>query len=125
KIEEAAQMTIADIFETYGEADFRSAEARVIARLLEGGPQVLATGGGAFMNAETRAAVRAKGIAFWLKADFEVLLRRVTRRSARASPPSSALRSANAATTSRSGAGSSAGWGPASPRCGRVRRPRS
>ena len=83
KIEEAAQMTIADIFETYGEADFRSAEARVIARLLEGGPQVLATGGGAFMNAETRAAVRAKGITFWLKADFEVLLRRVKRRSDR------------------------------------------
>ncbi len=144
KIEEAAQMTIADIFETYGEADFRSAEARVIARLLEGGPQVLATGGGAFMNAETRAAVRAKGIAFWLKADFEVLLRRVKRRSdrpllqtgdpaetlkprrcARASRPSSGLRSANAATTSRSGAGSSGGWGPASPRCGRVRRRRS
>jgi shikimate kinase len=83
KIEEAAQMTIADIFETYGEADFRSAEARVIARLLEGGPQVLATGGGAFMNAETRAAVRAKGVTFWLKADFEVLLRRVKRRSDR------------------------------------------
>ena len=83
KIEEAAQMTIADIFETYGEADFRSAEARVIARLLEGGPQVLATGGGAFMNAETRTAVRAKGITFWLKADFEVLLRRVKRRSDR------------------------------------------
>jgi shikimate kinase len=83
KIEEAAQMTIADIFETYGEADFRSAEARVIARLLDGGPQVLATGGGAFMNAGTRDALRAKGITFWLKADFDVLLRRVKRRSDR------------------------------------------
>lgn len=83
KIEEAAQMTIPDIFETYGEPDFRSAEARVIARLLESGPQVLATGGGAFMNPETRAAISAKGVSFWLKADLEVLLRRLKRRSDR------------------------------------------
>jgi shikimate kinase len=82
-IEEAAQRTIAEIFEAYGEAEFRSAESRVIARLLENGPQVLATGGGAFMNPDTRAAIRAKGISFWLKADFEVLLRRVRRRSDR------------------------------------------
>jgi shikimate kinase len=83
QIEEAAQMSIADIFEAYGEAEFRSAEARVIARLLEGGPQVLATGGGAFIHPETRAAIRHKGISFWLNADFDVLLRRVKRRSDR------------------------------------------
>ena len=83
EIERAAQRTIAEIFETYGEAEFRSAEARVIARLLDGGPQVLATGGGAFMNADTRAAIRAKGISFWLKADLDVLRRRVKRRSDR------------------------------------------
>lgn len=83
QIEEAAQMTIPEIFETYGESDFRSAEARVIARLLDGGPQVLATGGGAFMNPETRAAIRAKGISFWLNAEFDVLLRRLRRRSDR------------------------------------------
>jgi shikimate kinase len=83
QIEEAAQMSIADIFEAYGEAEFRSAEARVIARLLEGGPQVLATGGGAFIHPETRAVIRHKGISFWLDADFDVLLRRVKRRSDR------------------------------------------
>jgi shikimate kinase len=83
KIEEAAQMTIPEIFETYGEAEFRSAEARVIARLLDSGPQVLATGGGAFLHPETRAAVRQKGISFWLNAELEVLMRRVKRRSDR------------------------------------------
>ena len=83
KIEEAAQMTIPEIFQTYGEAEFRSAEARVIARLLDTGPQVLATGGGAFMHPETRAAVRQKGISFWLNAEFDVLMRRVKRRTDR------------------------------------------
>src|SRR5918996_6177845 len=83
EIEAAAGMTIPEIFNIHGEAYFRSGEARVIARLLEGGPQVLSTGGGAFMNPDTRAAIRAKGIAFWLKADFEVLLRRVKRRTDR------------------------------------------
>jgi len=85
EIEAAAGMTIPEIFATYGEADFRSGEARVIARLLEDGGQrvglVLATGGGAFMNADTRAVIRAKGFSVWLKADFEVLMRRVKRRS--------------------------------------------
>src|SRR6266852_3194779 len=71
EIEVAAGMSIPDIFSTYGEAHFRSGETRVIARLLEGGPQVLATGGGAFMNADTRAAVGAKGISVWLKAEFD------------------------------------------------------
>jgi shikimate kinase len=83
EIEKAHRMTIAEIFDNYGEAYFRSGEARVIARLLESGPQVLATGGGAFMNEETRAATRAKGVSFWLKADFEVLVRRIKRRSDR------------------------------------------
>jgi shikimate kinase len=81
EIEAAAGMTIAEIFATYGEPDFRSGEARVIARLLDQGQQVLATGGGAFMNAETRAGIRAKGVSVWLKADFEVLMRRVKRRA--------------------------------------------
>lgn len=80
EIEKAAGMTIADIFAHRGEADFRSGEARVIARLLEGGPQVLAAGGGAFMNAGTRAAIGAKGVSVWLKADLEVLLRRISKR---------------------------------------------
>jgi shikimate kinase len=83
EIEDAAKMTIPEIFEKYGEADFRSVEARVIARLLDSGPQVLATGGGAFMHPETRAAVRHKGVSFWLNADLDVLLRRVKRRSDR------------------------------------------
>jgi shikimate kinase len=83
EIEAAAGMTIPEIFSAFGEAYFRSGEARVIARLLRGGPQVLATGGGAFMNAETRAAIRANGVAVWLKADYELLLRRVKRRADR------------------------------------------
>jgi shikimate kinase len=81
EIEAAAGMTIAEIFSTYGEPDFRSGEARVIARLLDQGRQVLATGGGAFMNAETRAGIRQKGVSVWLKADFEVLMKRVKRRA--------------------------------------------
>jgi shikimate kinase len=79
-IEEAAGMSIADIFEAHGESSFRSGEARVIARLLENGPQVLATGGGAFVNPETRARIQEKGISVWLRADMDVLLRRVLRR---------------------------------------------
>ena len=76
EIEKAAGMTIPDIFAIRGEAEFRAGEARVIARLLESGPQVLATGGGAFVNADTRAAVAAKGISIWLKAEFDVLMKR-------------------------------------------------
>ncbi len=83
EIEKAASMTIPEIFATKGEPYFRAGEARVIARLLEGGPQVLATGGGAFMNAETRSAIGAKGISIWLKAPLEVLLKRIRRRSDR------------------------------------------
>jgi shikimate kinase len=83
EIEAAAGMSIPDIFTTHGESAFRSGEQRVISRLLDSGPQVLATGGGAFMSAETRAAIRAKGISVWLKADFEVLMRRLKRRNDR------------------------------------------
>ena len=81
EIEKAAGMSIPDIFASHGEPAFRFGEARVIARLLDSGPQVLATGGGAFMNAETRAGIRAKGIAVWLKAEFDVLMKRVKRRA--------------------------------------------
>jgi shikimate kinase len=80
EIEKAAGMSIADIFTRHGEADFRSGEARVIARLLDGGPQVLATGGGAVMNADTRAAIKAKGVSIWLSAEFDVLMRRINKR---------------------------------------------
>jgi len=80
EIEKAAGMTIPDIFAIRGEPDFRAGEARVIARLLESAPQVLATGGGAFMNADTRALIAVKGISVWLKADFDVLMRRIRRR---------------------------------------------
>src|ERR1700754_4117110 len=83
EIEKAAGMSIPDIFATRGEPDFRAGEARVIARLLDGGPQVLATGGGAFMNADTRAAITDKGVSVWLRATIEVLARRIKRRNDR------------------------------------------
>jgi shikimate kinase len=80
EIEKAAGMSIADIFARHGEADFRSGEARVIARLLESGPQVLATGGGALMNADTFAAIKVKGVSIWLSAEIDVLMRRISKR---------------------------------------------
>jgi shikimate kinase len=84
EIEAAAKMPIADIFETYGEPSFRDLEMRVLSRLLgEGGSMVLATGGGAYMNAETRERIRAQAISVWLKADHETLMRRVRRRGNR------------------------------------------
>jgi shikimate kinase len=83
EIETAADMTIPEIFAKHGEDYFRSGERRVIARLLREGPRVLATGGGAFMSAETRAAIRARGVSVWLRADFETLMRRARRRSNR------------------------------------------
>jgi shikimate kinase len=83
EIEEAAGMSVADIFEAHGEPSFRSGEARVIARLLEHGPQVLATGGGAFISPHTRAKIHEKGISVWLKAEIDVLSRRLRRRSDR------------------------------------------
>jgi len=83
EIEKAAGMSIPEIFAAHGEPYFRAGEARVIARLLDGGPQVLATGGGAFMNPETRAAIRAKGVSVWLRATLDVLSRRIKRRNDR------------------------------------------
>jgi shikimate kinase len=80
EIEKAAGMSIPDIFASHGEPAFRFGEARVIARLLEGGPQVLATGGGAFMSEDTRARIVDKGISVWLNAEFDVLMRRIKRR---------------------------------------------
>jgi shikimate kinase len=76
----AAGMSIADIFARHGEAYFRSGEARVIARLLDGGQQVLAAGGGAFMHPDTRNVIRGKGISVWLRADADVLMRRIAKR---------------------------------------------
>ena len=82
-IEQAAGKTIKEIFDDHGEAYFRDGERRVIARLLRSPPQVLATGGGAYMNAETRAAIAEAGVAVWLKADLPILMRRVLKRSNR------------------------------------------
>jgi shikimate kinase len=83
EIEQAAGKSVQDIFRDHGEASFREGERRVIARLLESGPQVLATGGGAFMNEETRNNISRRGIAVWLKADIELLMKRVRRRDNR------------------------------------------
>ena len=83
EVEKAAGMSIEDIFATHGEADFRAGEVRVIARLLKDRDLVLGTGGGAFMNAETRALVKSSAVSVWIKADFELLFQRVQRRSNR------------------------------------------
>jgi shikimate kinase len=83
EIEAAAGMSIPDIFETHGEPHFRDGEARVIARLLDGGPAVLATGGGAFMREDTRGRIRAKAVSIWLKADADIIMKRVRRRADR------------------------------------------
>lgn len=83
EIEHAAGQTIGDIFAEHGEEAFRAGERRVIARLLASGPQVLATGGGAFICEETRAQIEAAGVSVWLRADFDTLIRRVRRRATR------------------------------------------
>jgi shikimate kinase len=83
EIEAAAGMTVSDIFERFGEPYFRDGERRVIARLVDGVPKVIATGGGAFMNAETRALILDRGIAVWLDAEPHVLADRVRRRDTR------------------------------------------
>jgi shikimate kinase len=83
EIEAAAGMTIPEIFAIHGEEHFRDGERRVIARLLQEGPIVLATGGGAFMNDETRLRIAEHGISLWLKADLDVLMRRVRKRATR------------------------------------------
>lgn len=83
EIERAAGKPITDIFKDHGEAHFRDGERKVIARLLRAGPQVLATGGGAFMVAETQDNIRRSGISVWLKAELALLLRRVLKRNNR------------------------------------------
>jgi shikimate kinase len=83
EIEAAAGMTIPEIFELHGEPHFRDGEARVIARLLEAGPAVLATGGGSFMREETRRRIAEKAVSIWLKADPDIIMRRVKRRADR------------------------------------------
>jgi shikimate kinase len=80
EIEAAAAMSIPEIFETHGEPHFRDGEARVIARLLDNGPAVIATGGGAFMREETRSRIRLQAVSIWLKADADIIMRRVKRR---------------------------------------------
>jgi len=83
EIEKAAGMSIPDIFATHGEPEFRAGERRVVARLLEEGLSVIATGGGAFIDDGTREKVRARGISVWLKAEVDVLLKRVKKRGGR------------------------------------------
>ncbi|MEK1888815.1 MAG: shikimate kinase [Phyllobacterium sp.] len=83
EIEKVSTMTIPELFEAYGEAEFRDLERRVIARMLEDGPIVLATGGGAYMNDQTRRAIAAEGVSLWLKAELEVLMQRVARKQNR------------------------------------------
>ena len=83
EIEKAAGRSISEIFAERGEAEFRAGERRVIARMLDAGPHVLATGGGAFMNAQTRDLIKLKAVSVWLKADLEVMVRRVSRKENR------------------------------------------
>lgn len=83
EIEKAAALSVSEIFARHGEADFRRGEKQVIRRLLDKGAQVLATGGGAYLDAETRAALRERAVTVWLRADPETLWRRVSRRDDR------------------------------------------
>ncbi len=83
EIEAAAAMTVSDIFARLGEPEFRAGEARVIRRLLDGAPKVLATGGGAMLNADTRALLKARAVTVWLRADLDVIATRVARRDTR------------------------------------------
>jgi shikimate kinase len=83
EIEDVSRMTIPELFEAYGEPEFRALEQRVIARILEGGPKVLSTGGGAYMNEQTRAAIASHGVSVWLKADLDLLMERVAKKQNR------------------------------------------
>src|SRR5258708_7049677 len=83
EIEAAAGMSIPDIFESHGGPHFRDGEARVIARLLGSGPAVIATGGGAFLREETRSRIGSKAVSIWLKADADIIMKRVKRRADR------------------------------------------
>lgn len=83
EIEKVSRMTIPELFATYGEPEFRALEERVIERLLRNGPQVISTGGGAFMSETTRNNIKRRGVSVWLKADIETLMNRVSRRQNR------------------------------------------
>ena len=83
EIEAAANLSIREIFERYGEAEFRSGERRVLARLMSEGPRVIATGGGAFVQPETRALFPGRSVTVWLKADLDVLVQRTAGRTHR------------------------------------------
>lgn len=83
EIERVSRMTISELFELYGEDEFRSLEARVIARLMRSEPQVLSTGGGAFINAGTRDLIKKEAVSVWLRADIDVLWERVRKRNSR------------------------------------------
>ncbi|MET2831758.1 shikimate kinase [Mesorhizobium shangrilense] len=83
EIESVSRMTVPELFERYGETEFRALEQRVILRVLENGPQVLSTGGGAFMNPQTREAIAAHGISVWLKAELDLLMERVSKKQNR------------------------------------------
>jgi shikimate kinase len=83
EIESAAHMSVKDLFAKYGEPEFRALEQRVMLRLMNEGPRVISTGGGAFMNPDIRAAVQERGIAIWLDAELNVLMERVGRRETR------------------------------------------
>ena len=83
EIETASGMPVSEIFERFGEAHFRDGERRVIARLIDGAPKVIATGGGAFIDAQTRSLILARTLAVWLDADVATLVERVKRRETR------------------------------------------
>lgn len=83
EIERVSRMTIAELFAAYGEQEFRALEARVIERLLRGGPKVISTGGGAFINEATRGFIKRGSVSLWLKADLDVLWERVNKRDHR------------------------------------------
>ncbi|MEO5755968.1 MAG: shikimate kinase [Mesorhizobium sp.] len=83
EIESVSRMTVPELFERYGETEFRALEQRVILRVLENGPQVLSTGGGAFMNAQTREAIAGHGVSVWLKAELDLLMERVSKKQNR------------------------------------------
>jgi shikimate kinase len=83
EIERVSRMTVPELFERYGEPEFRALESRVILRVLDNGPQILSTGGGAFMNAQTRDTIAALGVSVWLEADIDVLMERVAKKQNR------------------------------------------
>lgn len=83
EIERVSRMTISELFASYGEPEFRALETRVIERLLKGGPRVISTGGGAFINERTRGVIKRGGVSVWLRADLDVLWERVNKRDHR------------------------------------------